>query len=113
MRFVHRHNGCVAFVVFRFRRCQVELVWCPRGEVIEPHVHHKIDSTLIILGGEMDGRIGEGRRGRTGWYDFGRRFHIPAGTVHDTTVTGRFCLFANVERWTGDPTSAAVDFTAP
>lgn len=87
-------------------------MWCPRGEEIEAHVHHHIHSTLIILGGEMEGWIGE-RHGKTGWYDFLRRFHIPAGTVHRAKVTGKFFLFANYEKWDGKPSSAAVDFASP
>lgn len=59
----------------------------------------------------MNGGIAS-RYGRTGWYDFGRRFKIPAGTIHGAYIIGRFCLFLNWEKWTGKPTSAAVDFTA-
>lgn len=105
----HRHNGCIGFILFRAGKRQCELWYCRHGEEIEPHVHQKIDSTLVILGGGMDGRIG-GRRGIVGWQDFLRRFHIPAGTVHSAKITGRFCLFLNFERWTGNPTSAAIDF---
>lgn len=111
MKMMHRHNGCICFTLFRFGTRQLELVWCPKGEEIEAHVHHQIHSTLIIIGGEMEGWIGE-RHGKTGWYDFLRRFSIPAGTVHRAKVTGRFCLFMNFERWTGKPSSAAVDFAA-
>lgn len=111
MKWMHRHNGCIGFTLFRFGKRQLELWYCPKDETIEAHVHDHIHSTLIILGGEMEGWIGE-RHGKTGWYDFMRRFHIPAGTVHRAKVTGRFCLFANYEVWTGTPTSAAVDFTA-
>lgn len=108
---MHRHNGCIGFTLFRFGKKQAELWYCPKGEIIEPHVHHHIHSTLIMLGGEMEGWIGE-RHGKTGWYDFLRRFHIPAGTIHSAKVAGRFCLFANYEVWTGKPSSAAKDFTA-
>lgn len=109
---IHRHNRCIGLILIRIGTRQLELWFCPRGEVIEPHSHPHIDSTLIILGGEMDGDI-NGRRGKTGWYDFLRRFKIPAGTVHSAVVTGRFCLFANYERWVGKPTSAAIDFETP
>jgi len=111
MKWMHRHNGCIGFTLFRFGRKQLELWYAPKGEEIEPHIHKKIDSTLIILGGEMEGNIA-GHKGKTGWYDFLRRFKIPAGTVHSAKVTGRFCLFLNYEKWTGKPSSAAKDFTA-
>ncbi len=118
---IHRHNGCIAITLFRFGRRQLELVYCPAGEVIEPHVHQHIDSTLVMLGGEIKGGIApfldglamdwdHWRHGKTGWYDFGRRFKIPAGTLHYAKVTGRFCLFLNYEKWDSKPTSAAVDF---
>lgn len=106
---IHRHNGCIGITLFRIGRRQLEVFWCPSGEVIEPHFHKHVDSTLIMLGGELEGKIGD-RTGRTGWYNMFRCFHIPAGTVHCATVTGRFCLFANYEKWVGNPTSAAVDF---
>lgn len=109
MKWIHRHNRCIGVTVFRFGKTQLELWFCPGGEQIEPHFHQDIDSTLIMLGGELEGNI-NGRVGRTGWYDFLRRFHIPAGTVHSAKVTGWFCLFANLERWSGQPSSAAVDF---
>lgn len=107
---IHRHNKCVGLTLFRFGKRQLEIWWCPKGEEIESHIHQNIDSTLIILGGEMDGWIGS-RHGRTGWYDFLRRFHVPAGTPHRAKVTGSFCLFANYERWSCKPSSAAIDFT--
>ncbi len=112
---IHRHNGCIAITLFRFGRRQLELVYCPAGEVIEPHVHQHVDSTLVMLGGEIEGGIifspfGGWKIGRTGWYDFGRRFDIPAGVYHYAKVTGRFCLFLNYEKWDSKPTSAAVDF---
>lgn len=112
MKWMHRHNGCIGLTLFRFGRKQLEVWYAPKGEEIEPHVHKKIDSTLIILGGEMEGNI-DGRIGKTGWYDFLRRFNIPSGTIHSAKVTGRFCLFLNYEKWTGKPSSAAIDFSAP
>lgn len=108
-RWIHRHNRCLCITILRLGRRQVELVFAPHGEVIEPHVHQQADCTLVILGGEMEGTIAD-RKGKTGWYDFLRRFKIPAGVTHSATVTGRFVLFANFERWLTDPTSAAIDF---
>jgi hypothetical protein len=112
VKWMHRHNGCIGITLFRFGRRQLEVWYCPGGEVIKTHCHEKIDSTLIILAGEMEGTIGS-RTGKTGWYDFLRRFRVPRGVLHSAKITGRFCIFANYERWTGRPSSAAVDFTAP
>lgn len=107
---INRHNGCIAVTLLRFGSRQVELVYCPKGEVIEPHVHEHIDGAMVMLAGELDGKIGD-RSGRTGWYDFGRVFRVPRNCVHSASVVGRFCIFLNYERWIGqNPTSAAIDF---
>lgn len=109
MSLVNKHNRCVAIKLFRFRRTLVELVYCPAGEVVEPHHHDHVDGTMIMLGGEIIGTIGD-RTGFTGGCDFLRRFRIPRGVVHSCVVTGRFFLFLNIERWDCAPTSAAIDF---
>jgi hypothetical protein len=111
MNIINKHSGCTAIVLFRLGSRQLELVWCPGGAIIENHVHANIDGTMIFLAGELHGNIA-GNYGKTGWYDFGRRFSVPHGTVHGAKITGRFCLFLNWEKWTGKPTSAAIDFTA-
>jgi hypothetical protein len=112
MSLINRHNGCIAITLFKFGNKQLELVYCPKGEVIEPHVHEHIDGTMIMLGGEAFGTIGD-QSGFTGWYDIGRRFKVPRNCSHHATVTGRFFLFLNYEKWTGQtPTSAAIDFKA-
>lgn len=112
MELIHRHNRCRGITLFRFGQRLVELWYCPKGEIIEPHSHEHFNSTLIMLGGEIEGTIGF-RTGRTGWYDFGRRFFIPAGTCHQAKVVGNFCVFLNYERWWDvKPTSAAIDFVS-
>lgn len=108
---IYRYRHCVGITLFRLGRRKLEVWFCPGGEVIEPHSHPHIDSRLIIIAGSMTGEIGD-RKGRTGWWDFLRAFVIPAGTIHGATITGRFCVFANLETWESgyDITSAAVDF---
>lgn len=103
-----RHNRCIGIRLFRWKRWQLEIWFAPKGEVIERHVHRRIDSTIIMLAGGMWGSIGE-RIGYVGWEDIGRRFPIPHGVAHGATVN-KFCLFANLEHWTHNVTSAAEDF---
>lgn len=107
----HRRNNCRGITVFRWGKRQLELWFCPGGEVIEPHVHLNCNSKLIILAGAMDGRIGEARGWVDAYEDRFRVFDVPAGTVHAATV-GRFCIFANWETWIAPVTSAATDFKA-
>lgn len=113
MSIFRRHNRVRGVRIWKWGTFQIEVWFCPKEEFIEPHVHQRIDSTLVLLAGEMLGTI----RDKTGWVrcpeDRFRKFHVPAGTVHSAKI-GRFCVFANIERWgwTGDVTSAADDFTA-
>lgn len=104
---IRRHGNAIGFRLFRRKFTQLEL-WIAWGD-IEPHIHQHIDSTIIFLFGSMVGRIQE-RVGILTWRDIFRRFHVPAGVVHEAK-TG-FVVFANLERWTSDVTSAAEDFTA-
>lgn len=107
---IERHNRCVGIKLFRFRNHQLELWACPRSEVVEPHSHANIDSTIIFLWGSIYGTIGE-RSGFVGWRDSFRRFEIAPGVKHSATILSRFCLFLNWEKWqTKDVTSAAIDF---
>lgn len=108
---IKRHNGCRGLTLWRWGRFQIELWFAPKGEVIEPHIHSRIDSSIVFLVGSMVGTIG-GKTGLLEWpADCFRRFNVPAGVKHSATITA-FCMFANVERWKGDVTSAADDFTA-
>jgi hypothetical protein len=106
-----RHNGCRGFRIWKWGQLQIELWFCKKGELIAPHVHERIDSTIVFLAGDMYGKIDE-RGGILEWpADMFRTFKVPAGVRHGAEV-GSFCIFANVERWTGEPTSACEDFTA-
>ncbi len=108
---IHRHNRCVGFTLFKIGRKQVELWFCPKGEVIESHVHQKMDSKILFLWGKIDGTIGE-RTKRLDWRHVFRRFKIPSNVTHSAKVLG-FCVFANIETWNvPNPSSAAIDFWA-
>ena len=111
---IQRKHGCSGIRIFRIGRRQIELWFCPRGMVIPDHVHENIDVTLVILGGKMDGKIGD-RSGRVGWSDMFRRFVVMANTVHSARIVGPFCLFASCEKWKDgvEVTSAATDFVGP
>jgi hypothetical protein len=85
----------------------VEVWFCPEEEYIAPHIHKRIDSNIVLLFGKMIGKIAETR----GYVRAFKWYPVPAGTVH-SAETISFCVFANAERWQGEPTSAAEDFTA-
>lgn len=106
---IHRHNRCVGITVFKFGKRQIELWFVPRLEKIEPHFHKHCDSVIIPILGSMVGCIGN-KSGKTGWWDLGRRFHIPAYVFHSATTAKSFCLFLNFEKWDTQPTSASIDF---
>jgi len=55
----------------------------------------------------MIGRIGPTR----GLVRLWKGYSVPAGKIHNAMID-RFSIFANVERWQDEPTSAAEDFTA-
>lgn len=107
---IERHGKCIGIKLFRWGRRQLELWFCPGGEVIGNHVHKNINVDMMILGGRMFGKIGS-RSGPVGWDDLFRVFRIPAGVEHDAVITGKFCLFLSFETWEVDEvTSAAIDF---
>ena len=88
---------------------QLEIWFCPRGSLISMHVHRHVESVLVFLGGRMWWSMGE-RRGRLfRWRDFGRAFRVGANVPHGAYTKGWFGLFANLERWHGPKTSAAID----
>lgn len=107
---IRRHNRCWGLLLHRWGNKQVEVWFCPKGETIVDHLHAKIDSKIIYLGGRMDGHIAHKHK-QFGWRDIFRMFHIPRATVHGAKVTGLFAVFANVETWSeSSVTSAAIDF---
>ena len=103
---IHRRGKSIGVTLFKWNRCQVEL-WLCLG-CVEPHVHKQIDSTILWLGGSMLGTIGE-RSKELCWRQIFHRYSVPAGTSHSAQVHS-FGLFANIELWSSEPTSAAIDF---
>jgi mannose-6-phosphate isomerase-like protein (cupin superfamily) len=104
---IRKHNRCRGIRVWKWNSFQIEVWFLPKGEWIEPHVHNRIDSRIVLLFGHMTGRIGRD----TGYAKPWKAYQVPAGMLHSATAD-TFCIFANVERWQGEPTSAAEDFTA-
>lgn len=104
---IHRHNRCLGLTLFRWGRRQVEIWFCPKGEIIERHSHAKIDSRIILMCGRMFGDIGT----RYGHPRKFKSYLIPAGTGHGAKVERR-CIFLNIETWKprASVTSAAIDF---
>ena len=104
----HRRFGCTGVRLPLPGRWQLELWLAPRGVVIPAHTHPHIQSRLIFLGGCM--RWQRGSVFRTfDWRHIGRSFAVAADVVHGAVTLGRFGLFANLERWVGPKSSAAVD----
>lgn len=109
---IRRHNRCRGIRLWKWGRFQIEVWFCPKGEVIETHAHQHIDSKIIVLYGGMWGSIGN----RVGSPRRFKAFEVPAGVRHGAAISDyQCCIFANVERWKNgvDVTSAAEDFTAP
>lgn len=103
----HRHNRCVGITLFRFRRRQLEVWFCPKHEIIESHSHRNLDSRIYVLLGVLWGRIGK----RYGYAHRRRAYPVGAGIEH-SAITMTFCIFANWETWKerNAVTSAAIDF---
>ena len=104
-----RFRRITGFRLFRWGRRQLEVWFCPRGEMIPAHWHDHCDSRLTFLGGGMLWEF-NGRRKLCGWRQIGLTKKIPKGETHAALVTGRFGLFLNWETWDCDPSSAATDF---
>lgn len=107
---IFRHNRSWGLLIHRWRKKQIEVWFCPKGEVIDPHVHRHVDSRIIWLGGKMFGMIAN-RSKMLGWKDIFTSYLIPRNVVHSGVIVGAFCAFANIETWdTNQITSAATDF---
>lgn len=108
-----RFQRCVGVMVWRWKRTQVEVWFCPRGELVPPHSHRGFDSLIVHLAGRMV-FWAEGRGRVLNWGDVGWSKLIPAGAEHGLIVRGPFGVFVNFETWKHDgPTSAVDDFILP
>jgi len=103
---IQRRFGCTGLRIPLPGRWQAELWLAPRGCVIPPHVHPRIDSRLVFLGGGMRWWLGH-RFVDLGWRDALKAWRVPAYQTHGAETTGPFGLFLNLERWMGPKTSAA------
>lgn len=101
-----RHLNNFGFKLCAFGNAQVELWICFSD--IPPHYHASMDSRIVWLLGSMSGTRAN-RTKRFGWRDTLRSFKVPAGVYHHATCSP-FAVFLNIEKWTTQPTSAAVDF---
>lgn len=104
---MRKHNRCRGIRLWKWNNFQIEVWFCPVDEHIEPHFHGHIDSRIYLLFGRMIGVIDHTR----GLVKLWRGYAVPHCTTH-SAVMSTFCIFANVERWHGKPTSASEDFTA-
>jgi hypothetical protein len=105
---ITRFQRCVGIKFFRLWRWQLEVWFCPRGEVIPLHSHQQCDSRITHWWGNVEWMLGDRRR-TLGSQNVGWTRHVPAGHVHGAKCH-TFSVFSNLEIWTGQPTSAAVDF---
>lgn len=104
---MRRHGRCRGLRIWKWNNFQIEVWFCPEDEEIEPHFHKHIDSKIVLLFGCMMGKIAEVR----GHVKKFKAYPVPAETVHSAVMITA-CIFANIERWQGEPSSAAEDFTA-
>jgi hypothetical protein len=89
-------------------RWQLEVWFCPAGELIPAHSHSQFDSRIIHILGTMRWMMG-GKSKHVTSYHCGWSKPVPAGVQH-SAIALSFSVFANLERWSGNPTSAAIDF---
>lgn len=105
---ITRFQRCTGIRLFRLFRWQLEVWLCPAGEVIPSHSHAQFDSRIIHLFGTMRWIMG-GKSKHVTSYHCGWSKPVPAGVKH-AAIALSFSVFANLERWTSNPTSAATDF---
>lgn len=105
---IERFGKIIGIRLFRFKNKQVEIWFCPKGEVIPLHIHKAIDSHLVFILGRMKWRSA-GRVKELTYRNFLFNWLIPANVDHGAVVTGLFGIFMNIETWTDTPTSAAKD----
>ena len=80
---IHRKFGCTGLAIALPGPWQLEVWFCPPGTVIPMHVHDRIQSFLVFLGGRMiwwkDNLAGR----QFTWRDIGR-----GSSSNPTDVTG-------------------------
>lgn len=104
---MRKHNRCRGFRIWKWGTFQIELWWFPKGEFIEPHIHERISSLIMVVYGQMEGIIGDRAGVPRPW----KCFAVPPGERHAAHAVSN-CVFLNFEHWTGEVTSASDDFTA-
>lgn len=103
-----RFQRCIGIKLFRLFRWQLEVWFCPKGEVIPLHTHEQCDSRITHWYGNVEWMLGNRRRTLCN-RNLGWTRSVPAGHVHGAKCH-TFAVFSNLEMWRGKPSSAAVDF---
>lgn len=114
-KMVDRYERCIGFRLFKSISCFVQLWYCKSGYTIPLHSHDEQDIELVYLFGKttffrvIDGKT---QSFTPSFWNIGRRFTIPAGTLHYFTVSNLPLVFINIAKFRNGhtPKSAAIDF---
>ncbi len=115
MKIINRYGPCWLLTLFKFKRLQIELVYCPPHYEITPHSHDNQDIKLVFLFGHNI-RFFRWRSGQGLISFFARSRHIfkvftiNSGDIHYFRVSRWPLIFINIERWKCVPSSASIDF---
>lgn len=119
MTLFNRHERCVGLTLFRWRRWNVEIWYCPKGYEVKPHSHNHEHIELMYLFGKttfsrlnIDSQKSESFSPR--WYHMFRRFTVLPMQTHWFKVSSLPLVFINFATFLDgyQPTSASIDFYA-
>jgi len=118
MKLINRYGPCIGISLFRFRRTNYELWWCPAAYEIPEHCHPNQHIELRLIFGRTEFFR---RSSKSGAFesapaqfpaDCGRVYSVPAGYFHKFNTGKCPLVFINKEQWLEgvEITSAATDF---
>lgn len=130
MSIINRHERCVGVTLFRGKKHNVEIWYCPRGYEVKPHSHNDQHIELMYLFGkttfhrqtfgQLSGKPGDTFRRlfvtkeefTPTWKHVLKKFTIKPGQRHWFTVSSLPLIFINFATFIDGkrPVSAAIDF---
>lgn len=118
MKIINRYGPCVGVTLFRFRRLNIELWYCPANYTIVEHKHPSMDIELVLLFGwttfmrrERKSDVQQCAAAKFPFHAC-KKYTVPAGWFHSFSTGKVPLVFINVEKWKPNIkiTSAAEDF---
>jgi hypothetical protein len=121
MNGVRRIGAFTGLTLVRSGQFQAQLWICDPQSEIPDHSHPKIDTIQIYVSGDLQLRLNgknvmeepvlefpEGRCSHNG-----RWIRVRPNDTHGATIGPRGAAFINVQQWSGEPTSAELDWDGP